>query len=316
MTTPGPLRRDGERVYALPSFRILLHIDRALGDPSMKHAAGKLLALFLEGLDHTDMIFGHAGGRIKKLGAEYINDKVIAKAVKWAAETEWQWPSTLRFARWFDDFDCSGPPHIRLEQRAYLATIQIELPPDDPRCVIFAERVQQIVADLPVIWGVMGYGMFQPVALDSLIFLLPRVATRYRCAIEVQPDRVESALRREASFEQLRLGETPVLSVPDIGWRTLVGREFLERLPDLAGLAGAEGLSVVASERFTSITAGPQPIWGDVNEAEDISLYSSVADALRPVRADWPYASKAFFGGAIDNSGLDRLEAWYGRFDA
>ena len=315
MTPPEPLRRESGRVYAVPSFRILLHVEKPLGDPAMKAVSDALIDLFWEGRSHENMIFGRAGGRFKKLGAEYVTPKVIAKAKKWAAEAAWEWPSTLRFARWFDDLECSGPPHLRLEQRAELSTIQLELPPEWQGIPAFTERVTALISDLPVLWGVMGFGMFQPVALDSLIWMLPRVTPRYRCAIEVQPDRAESSLRRSARLEELRLKITPVFTLPDIGWRTFIGDEFLPRLPDLPALASQPGIALSRGDSFTVVQAGAAPIWGDVNMAEDITPYRAVAHALKPCKPEWIRVRNGLFGGYENDNGLERIEQWYHRFE-
>lgn len=314
MTIPAPLRYDSDTVYALPSFRILLHVDLPMGDPRMKDLSDALIDMFFDGLAYDNMIFGHAGGRIRKLGAVYVTPKVIAKAKAWAAGTAWEWPSTLRFARWFDNFDCSGPPHLRLEQRAYLSTIQIELPPDSARINPFADQVMALVSGLPVVWGVMGFGMFQPVALDSLIWMLPRVTPRYKCAIEVQPDFLETDLRRSADMEEVRGQIQPVMSLPDIGWRTFIGDEFRDRLPDLDSLEDMPGITLSRGTSFTLVEAGPAPVWGDVNMAEDISTYRAIARTLKPCQPEWVRVKNGLFGGYENDNGLDRIEAWYERF--
>ncbi len=315
MAMPAPLVRDSDQVYAVPSFRILLQVEKPMGDPAMKALTASLLDLFLDGLNLEGMYFGRAGGRYRRLSATPVTDKVIARARAWAAEAEWEWPSTLRFTRWFEEFDLGGPPSLRLEQRARLSTIQIELPPDSPLTTRFADRVLELVAELPVVWGVMGFGMFQPVALDSLIWMLPRATSRYRCAIEVQPNAIDSELRRTATVTELRLKIEPVVSIPDIGWRTLIGDEFLPRLPDLDRLSGRAGITLSRGDGFTVIEAGPAPIWGDAALGEDIAPYRAVAGVLQPCRTSLPRACDALFGGSVNDNGEARIRQWYERFD-
>lgn len=119
----------------------------------MKSLNSELLDLLLDGLDFEGMYFGRAGGKYRRLGATLLTDKVIARARAWAEEAEWPWPLTLRFARWFEEFDLGGPPSLRLEQCAPLSTIQIELPPDSPRIGKVADHVLELASELPVVWG-------------------------------------------------------------------------------------------------------------------------------------------------------------------
>ena len=315
MTPPEPLRRESGRVYAVPSFRIMALVDREMASSDMRDAAAALLDLFLSSIDHTDMWSAHAGARTSQLKPVKIAPKRLEKLHAWLRDTDWKWPSTLRLNRWDEALELFAPPHLRLEQRGRVATFQIELPQDAEGLIGFADRVQAILADLPVLWGVMGFGMYQPLGVDSLIWMLPRVTPRYRCAIEVQPDRAESCLRRIAHLEELRQKITPVFTLPDIGWRTFIGDEFLPRLPDLPALASQPGIALSRGDSFTVVQAGAAPIWGDVNMAEDITPYRAVAHALKPCKPEWIRVRNGLFGGYENDNGLERIEQWYHRFD-
>lgn len=313
---PSYLVYEDSTVYAQPAFRLMALVDLPLADPKARQAMTALLDLFLEFASPELALFAQAGGKIKSLKPETFSPKIVAKARKRIEDGEWSWPSTLRFNGYFEDPHPSvAPPNLRFEQRARLSTVQIELPPDAGGLADFSNRVQAILSGLPVLWGVVGFGMYQPVAIDSLIWMLPRITPRYRCAIEVQPNSVEDELRRTANLEELRKQITPVSTLPDIGWRTFIGDEFLPRLPDLPALAAQPGVTLSRGESYTVVQAGEVPIWGDVNLAEDITPYRAVARALKPCKPEWTRVRNGVFGGYENDNGLDRIEQWYERFD-
>lgn len=95
----------------------------------------------------------------------------------------------------------------------------------------------------------------------------------------------------------------------------MIGKEFLSRLPPLTDLASQPGLAVRKFAQFAELTAGPEPIWGDINSGEDISAWQNAATALAQVRPDWEFAKRRLFGGGYENdNGLERIEAWHERF--
>lgn len=319
---PSHLIYDGSTVYAQPAFRIMALVDMPLADPVARQAMSVLLTDFLEIAAPRLELFARAGGKVKALKPETFSAKIVTKARSMIDEGEWTWPSTLRFYGHFEEPHPSvAPPHLRFEQLHEYGCIQIELPLDPPcldeaGLVAFSNRVQGHLAGLPVLWGVMGYGMFQPVSLESLIWMLPRVTPRYRCAIEVQPDKAHRLLRRTQHMDELQAGTFPVMGLPDIGWRTIVGDVFRDRLPELEGLASQPGIRLARGGSFTVVEAGPAPIWGDVNVDEDFALYRTVAAALKPCKPEWIRVRNGLFGGYENDNGLDRIEAWYERFEA
>jgi hypothetical protein len=230
----------------------------------------------------------------------------------------WAWPSTLRFNGYFEDPHGSvAPPHLRFEQTARTAIIQIELPPEDTGLVAFADQTTAALAGLPVIWGAMGFGLYQPVSLDSLIWMLPRITPRYRCALEVQPSQVEPGLQRIESYAFYTKFPNLKGGVGDIGWRNLIGQPFLDRLPALTDDVQAQpAVTLRRFDHFAELTAGPGPVWGDVNAAEDISAWLAVVQLLQPVLPEWDFVRNRLFGGDENDNALDRLEAWQARLKA
>ena len=318
---PSYLVYEDSTVYAQPAFRLMALVDLPLADPKARQAMAALLDVFLELASPELALFAHAGGKIKALKPETFSPKIVAKARKRIEEGDWPWPSTMRFYGHFEDPHPSvAPPHLRFEQLHEYGCIQIELPIDDrflnPTLLTsVSDSFQAILGALPVLWAVVGYGMYQPVSIDSLIWMLPRVTPRYRCAIEVQPDKAHRLLRRTRHMDELREGTYPVLGLPDIGWRTFIGDEFLPRLPDLQALAAQPGVTLARGDSFTVVQAGAAPIWGDVNMAEDITPYRATARALKPCKPEWIRVRNGLFGGYENDNGLERIEQWYQRFD-
>ncbi|WP_323718035.1 hypothetical protein [Paracoccus aminovorans] len=307
---PAPLQYN-ETTFALPAFRVMGFFDLPVADSRMRAAARRVLDLFLAAAGDRLAWFIKAGGGSRRPAPQPVDDRTIAQAREWLAQAPFEWPSTLRFNGWLDAPDSIvAPPHLRIEQRAHLALIQVELPPDTPDPAGFADAFCAAVAGLPLVWGVMGMGLYLPTAKDSLVWMLPRVTPRFRAAIEVQPDQAERALRRASGG-----GEDDTPRIPDTGWRCLLGPDLAAAL-DLSALAGTAGVEIRDHGGFTAITAGPAPIWGDVNRAEDISVYRAAAQALRPARVEWNYVRNALFGSGGGDEKIDRLEDWFTRYGA
>lgn len=308
---------ESETVYAQPAYRVIAMIDMGLAEPEMRQVMQTILDRFLQAAGDRIALYAYSGGKVKTLSGKKFTPKAIAKARDLIALEDWKFPTTLRFNGFFNEpHDSVAPPHLRFEQCAELGILQIELPPEDAGLVAFSDDILKILADVPVLWGAMGFGMYQPTSIDSLIWMLPRVTPRYACAIEVQPDFAQSFLRRRPTMEDLRLQRERVLTVPDLGWKTLIGSAFYDRLPDLDALPQTPDVAVDRLKAFTAITAGKSPVWGDVNLGEDIAAFRAVGQALHPVRPEWIRVKHGLFGGFENDNGLDRLEAWYERFGA
>lgn len=312
--TPEPLFFENE-AFALPAFRIFAFVDLPLADPAMKAAALRIMDLFLAVGGEQVAFVARSGGRIKTLKPEPVTPETLAETRGWLASDPLSWPSTLRFNGWPGaPLNIASPPHLRIEQGAHEALFQIELDAQAPGLVAFADAVGEVLADLPVICGAMGMGVYLPAAKSSLLGELPRIFPRYRCAIEVQPEQAAMGLRRDEGMAFYRMFPDLLPGIADIGWRTLLGREFTDRLPDLGGLDGAGGIEIRRQGLVTTVCAGSQPIWGDVNRAEDISTYREVARALAPVRMQRDYVLRWLFGSNHDDpEAVDRLEAWQDR---
>lgn len=314
---PSKLLYEGSTVYAQPTFRVIVVVDMPLSAAPMRQAMHHVLDLFTDAAGARLTLSAHSGGKVKSLKPKAMSANVMQKARTLIDDAAWEWPSTLRFYGQVEDpYPSVAPPHLRFEQFAETSLIQIELPPDGDELIAFADHVTTALRDLPVLWGVMGFGMFQLETDDSLIWMLPRVTPRYKCAIEVQPNFARSLLRRVRHMDELRLNQDPVMALPDLGWRTLVGSVFYDRLPNLADLASVPKVTLDRATNFVAVTAGNAPVWGDVNLAEDIAPFREVGRALHPVRPAWERTKNALFGGYENDNGLDRIEAWYERFAA
>ncbi len=309
---PPPPLRYNDTSFALPSFRLLSFFNRPLADPEMKAAALAVFDLFVGAASGRLAWFAKAGSGVRQTPPQRVDDAVIAAERQWLEKAVFDWPTTFRFNGWLDEPDCIvAPPHLRIEQRADLSLIQMEMPPDLPAPAGFADRFCAILGRLPLVWGVIGMGIYLPTANDSLVWMLPRVGTRFRAAIEVQPDHAERGLRTRRAD----LGVPARRSgIPDIGWRTLLGSPFISSL-DFGRLQALPGVDLHRHKGFIALTAGPVPIWGDINQGEDLTSYRAVAAALRSLRLPPAYIRNALFGSGGASEKLDRLEAWSARYE-
>ncbi len=179
------------------------------------------------------------------------------------------------------------------------------MPPESQTNVAFADAIVEEIKDLPIICGVMGFGFFLPPYKNSLAFMLGQASQCYRAAIEITPKMVDQGIQREGSYYHWKPAEEP--GIADIGWRTLVGKDFLPRLPALPEETfKAAGVTVDEFANFTSFTAGSAPIWGDINAGETIKAYREVAAYLKPIRYPKSGAHISFFQGEHP----DRVEAY------
>lgn len=312
---PEPLYYE-DMVFALPSFRAIAFIDSEISNAAMRKAALEIYDLFL-GASSSDLAFGaRSGGKIKSLKPEPISPELITDFRNWLERDAFAYPSTLRFNAWPGaPLNVVTPPHLRIEQRAQYTLIQIELPPEHDRILPLSDQLTRILSGLPVLFAVMGMGFYLPSAKESLISQLPRSYPRYRAALEIQPDFIEDGLRRDEGMVFYRRHPDLLPGIPDIGWRTFIGAEYLDRLPGLEDALAGSGVTMNRNSLMAILTIGPKPIWGDVNRAEDISAYRKLSNALAAIRVRQPYLHNWLFGSNSDDfDAKDRLGAWYARF--
>jgi Protein of unknown function (DUF3396) len=116
----------------------------------------------------------------------------------------------------------------------------------------------------------------------------------------------------ELDFAALQTGDLGA-KIKGINWLTVLGDSFVEQLGGAERLkAGvSDDVSLHLFEGGLVIQAGVQPRFGDVNRAEPMEAYESVAAALKPIRAT---EIRAFTGPSMD-FGEEGTARWLTRFD-
>ncbi|RFP89805.1 DUF3396 domain-containing protein [Rhodobacteraceae bacterium 63075] len=320
---PNYLIRNDKKV-AQPAFRVLLYCDGSLNDPENAKGVLALFNLFLEAYGEEAAWIAIADHE-RKLRPKKLSTKRIEDARSWLATPNKSWPATCRVVGPLSDETHNiVVPAFRVDEYRMMY-LDISVPDDLARALPFAEAATEIIQEMPVIACVMGFGFYLPQALESLASWLPRGFERYRTAIEFMVHGATMGIRK--TEEGYRWDESPKLDpdapadlqpgVPDIGWRTIVGAEFLDRLPNLKNALGTKPeVSVEEAPKMTTITTGEEPIWGDIVSGEDISAYQAVAQALAPVRYPTDIAYGSLFGNQYyEPEGRARIRAYLSRFD-
>ena len=312
MRMPEPLLY-GDEIAALPAFRTLAYLDGTPDDPRIALAVGAMFDAFV----------ARFGGDLGLLSMRLVGrsgkpSKATPKALKvlrdWiAAPDRLDSGAGVRLGSLSTDELPPAMPWFRLEQRYDDQTmVEISVAPDAPDLLGFADEIAVALATAPMICAAQGFGFFLPTAYDSLNWLLPRLAERYKTALLHTLDMPSCGLRRAHSTMPYTDDMQP--GIADIGWRTFVGPEYLDRLPKSFDLP--RDVRVEASEAMLILTAGDAPIWGDVQKAEKIDTYRAIAAALTPVRYPLAIALNQNFGGdtaAADQA--DLIKAHYHRLD-
>ncbi|PZX13130.1 uncharacterized protein DUF3396 [Celeribacter halophilus] len=309
---PAPLMYDDE-IAALPAFRMLAYLDGAPDDPRIALAVGAMFDAFVAR-------FGGDLGLIsmRLVGRTGKPSKVTSKALKdlreWIrAPDRLDSGAGVRLGSLNTDELPPAMPWFRLEQRYDDQTlVEISVAPDASELLGFADEIAGALATAPMICAAQGFGFFLPTAYDSLNWLLPRLAERYKTALLHTLDMPSCGLRRAHSTMTYTGDMKP--GIADIGWRTFIGPEYLDRLPKSFDLP--RDVRVEARETMLILTAGDAPVWGDVQKAENIDSYRAIAAALAPVRYPYAIALNQNFGGDTAASDqADLIKAHYHRLD-
>ncbi|SLN54981.1 hypothetical protein PSM7751_02685 [Pseudooceanicola marinus] len=211
-----------------------------------------------------------------------------------------------------------------------MAEIRIELPWQAEGALDLMAQVDAALEGVPVPTGYMGYG-FAPRALGvNYVSFVPPAQRRYRCALMMDPVPFSPLVRHDQSFVTMRrleqkraakgraIGEAGLFDyvpgLPDVGCRTYIGGALRDRLAVTSEALGPD-LTIDDRGTFTTLTAGPAPIWGDLNLNEDISAYQAAFAYLEPVMSDWNMRVRSAPGYSIkDKERVRQAKAYVDRF--
>lgn len=306
--------RFNDDPIAVPAFRIIAIIAGDIHAPENVSAIRNIYSLFEENFGElanvTSYNFPGHTGKIR-----WANPKLLDQARAWFERDATEYGQGIRrYGYEVQEFEEPALPYFGVEQRSYFNFLEIDIRHDDDRVVAFANSVTEHLLGIEVICGVMGMGFFLPPYKSSLVFELGRMVDRYRPSIEISPSMIMNGIRREGSSHRWKEGEEP--GIADIGWRTLIGREFWSRIPDAASALKAEkDIAVEQSDKLLAVTAGTQPVWGDTERNEDISAYRAIARHLVPILYPKGAAMAFMFGGGTyDADVAGRIDAYLKRF--
>ena len=303
-----------DKAIAQPAFRILAYWPAGLGDPAVAAGLASIFDLFVEQY-RKDLAFIITADEERAFEGKEVDDPLLDDARHWLAAGPKGWPATARvFGTHSDINDEITVPSFRAEQYADLAVMDISVPDNPETAVVLSDKITEILKTMPTLYAVMGMGFFLPMALESLKTYMPRGFVRYKTALEFMADGPRWCIGKDIGNSFWDEFPEATDGIVDIGWRTMLGAYYLPRLGAVS--IDAEGVTVEQTDDMLTVTAGPEPIWGDVNKDEDISAYKAVAAALAPARASLRPMLNGLFGNQVDDpDGNDRLEEWYERYE-
>jgi hypothetical protein len=306
---------DDAEPTAEPAFRTLVYLAGSMNDDGVREGLTALFDAFISAYQARlwRLVIRDVGVRKTPRA---VNKASISLAQDWLATTTKVFGSSLRLNAAPDDvYPAPRVPHLRFEERRKMVMIEIAGPPDAQDARHFADKITPSIVGMPLFCGVMGFGFHMPAAFDSRGFILPARTARYRCAIEWLLDNPSIGVTLEGSPFRFEAYPHVNPGIADIGWRTIIGHSFLDRLPELDLVGKVQGVSLDRRPDVAILTIGPHPIWGDVSAGEDISAYSAVARALAPVTMAREIMLKGYFNGPEGNSEAEeRLDAYRARF--
>lgn len=297
---------------AAPAFRIIAIVDGDIHTEPSRDALAAIYSRFEvefgESANVTSYNFSGHAGKIR-----WINPELIADGQNFFRRDNTEYGEGIRrYGYAIEEFKEPAVPYFCVEQRSNLHFLEIDLPGTAPSIREFADFVTEQLLKVRLITGVMGFGFFLPPYKNSLEFIMGAAATRLKAAIEISPSMVMDGVRREGSAYRWKSGEKA--GIADIGWRTLIGQEFWDRLPETEDLKSQPDIAVDKSDSVLSITASSEPIWGDVNKGEAIDAYRAVAAYLSPVQMPAGCLKAFAFGGGGEPDHNDKVEAYLSRF--
>lgn len=283
--------RNNDEPIALPVFRIGFVLDGMLDQPSCRTAVLAMLDAFTAeyGAQLAYMMLAGTGGKPGKLVAFHTG-----KLAQWRERIAEGLPRN-RGLRLYgtDDNPLAAPfaPFLSLDHdRHPLTRIEICIPWDAQDLLGFSAGIDRIARAAPVRFGFQGYGFAGSPVAGFPERMLPAAFLRYRTALMGDVLGKETCLFYSKPFVTMRrldqqrkgAGGPPYdyqPGIPDMGWRTYIGPAFAGRL---SGSPEDARIKVDEQGGIVMVTVGDKPIWGDLNQGEDISAWREAQAFLRP----------------------------------
>ncbi|MDO5622976.1 MAG: hypothetical protein Q4G24_16135 [Paracoccus sp. (in: a-proteobacteria)] len=286
--------RNHDEPIALPCFRIGFVLDGMLDQQANRDTAVAMLTLFHASFagQLVFMTLGRAGGKPSKL--KQFSEKTLQD---WRALIAEGMPKNSGLRLYGTDQNELGVPFMPFfsldHDRHPLTRIQMCVPWQYDRLLPFSDSLDAVARKASVRFGYQGFGFARSPISGLQDRWLPPAFRRFRSAVMGDVLGHEALLFYSKPYatmrrlDQQRRGgkaEKPwdyEPGVPDIGWRTYIGQAFMDRLTALA----PSDITLDRTDSMMIVTAGPSPIWGDLNQSEDISAWKAVYGYLRPAFA-------------------------------
>ncbi len=310
--TLNGLIHEGKTPIAVPAFRICFALSKTITDPDNAAAIATITRSFI---DHYGDAIGFVAINKSGIRPAKLTQPTAAKMKKVDELLQEGLTEKMGLRLYGPD---TGPlaapaePFLSVHQSWTIQTIlEIALPWEHAATLALADKVDQALRSVHVSVGFMGYGFFSAPVNGLEDRYLPPAHERFRAA----------SLGRWATHPEVyfwrkivdeRLGGYRA-GLPDMGWRTYVGDPFRERLKDPANDLDPS-VVIEQTDRMTVVTAGPQPIWGDVNAGEDISAYRSAYSYLLPAMADRSVLRSILGGAGSSPQRADMIDSYLDRF--
>jgi len=157
---------------------------------------------------------------------------------------------------------------------------------DEDGKALLIERIWPFLRECSPIYAYMNYG-YTPNALAHTLPMteVAKVRNRYRTAPALADYGYDNMIACPEFFAEWceDHGHPSPIGIHEIGWRTLLGTHYEDRLDQL-DLSGIPGVTAIRTPGQLEIVIGDAPFWGDVNQQEDISAWREVHERLKPVR--------------------------------
>lgn len=284
LTTPTPI--------AMPAFRVCAALDGALSDDANKTCASDVFEAFLDNFG-PDIAYAATSGKSRWTPKLVKPTATKLKRMREVIANGFTTHTGMRL--YGPDTNVLGKPAVPFLSitQVYPTFIVIDLavPHDHPDRDAFAQASDHALRSANLMAGYQGFGFFKSPISGLADNNLPVATDRFRAATMTEwmgnPSCTLWSPRTAGNWPGYEAGIT------ELGWRTYVGRMFTDRIT----AAPAASLTIEDLPNMKIVTAGPAPIWGDVNADEDITAYKDAYAYLAPVFTSRDMLRSSTLGG-------------------
>lgn len=284
LTTPTPI--------AMPAFRVCAALDGALSDDANKTCASDVFEAFLDNFG-PDVAYAATSGKSRWTPKLVKPTATKLKRMREVIANGFTTHTGMRL--YGPDTNALGKPAVPFlsitQVYPTFIVIDIAVPHDHPNRDAFAQASDQALRSANLMAGYQGFGFFKSPIGGLADNNFPYVTDRFRSATLGEWMRNPACTQWNKVWEQ---NKGPYhAGITELGWRTYVGRMFTDRIT----ATPAPSLTIEDLSNMRIVTAGPAPIWGDVNANEDIKAYKDAYAYLAPVFTSRDMLRSSTLGG-------------------